>query len=113
MDGTTTQVTLAATGGSGEDGDCSRCHMPKARAYDGGYAEYMTVPEEYCYPIPEQFSDAQAAPLLCAGAVGYRALRLAGISDGEVLGLTGFGGSGHLVLQVSRHPDQNTAHVDG
>jgi propanol-preferring alcohol dehydrogenase len=69
----------------------------------GGYAEYMTVGEDYAYPIPPVFSDEQAAPLLCAGAVGYRALRLCELVDGEPLGLTGFGGSAHLVLQAARH----------
>ncbi len=73
------------------------------RDADGGYAEYMTVGEDFAYPVPEVFSDAQAAPLLCAGAVGYRALKLAGIVDGDSLGLTGFGASGHLVLQTVRH----------
>ena len=69
----------------------------------GGYAEYMTVPENYAYPIPEAFTDEQAAPLLCAGAIGYRAMRLANLEDGDSLGLTGFGGSAHLVLQLVRH----------
>ena len=73
------------------------------RDVDGGYAELMTVPEDYAYPIPEAFSDASAAPLLCAGAVGYRALQLTNLEDGELLGLTGFGGSAHLVLQMARH----------
>jgi propanol-preferring alcohol dehydrogenase len=73
------------------------------RDVNGGYAEYVTVPEKYAYPVPEAFSDAQAAPLLCAGAVGYRALRLTELADGQRLGLTGFGGSAHLVLQVARH----------
>lgn len=73
------------------------------RDADGGYAEYMTVPAAYAVPIPAAFSDEQAAPLLCAGAIGYRALRLAGISNGEPLGLTGFGGSAHIVLQLCRH----------
>lgn len=73
------------------------------RDVDGGYAECMTVPEDYAYPIPEVFSDAEAAPLLCAGGVGYRSLRLTGIRDGQTLGLTGFGGSAHLVLQLARH----------
>lgn len=79
------------------------------RDVDGGYAEYMTVGEGYCYPIPETFSDAEAAPLLCAGAVGYRALRLAELENGQPLGLTGFGGSAHIVLQLSRHlyPDSD------
>ena len=69
----------------------------------GGYAEFVVVPERYAYAIPDVFSDAEAAPLLCAGGVGYRSLMLAGIRDGDVLGLTGFGGSGHLVLQLARH----------
>ena len=73
------------------------------RDANGGYAEYLTVPENYAYPIPEIFSNETAAPLLCAGAVGYRALKLAGLKDGETLGLTGFGGSGHLVLQMAKH----------
>ncbi len=73
------------------------------RDVDGGYAEYMTVPEDYAYPIPHVFSDAEAAPLLCAGGVGYRSLMLAELKDGEPLGLTGFGGSAHLVLQLARH----------
>ena len=73
------------------------------RDANGGYAELMTVPEQYAYPSPGEFSDIAAAPLLCAGAVGYRSLRLAGISNGDVLGLTGFGGSGHLVLQLSKY----------
>ncbi len=73
------------------------------RDVDGGYAEYMTVPEEYAYPIRERFSDEQAAPLLCAGAVGHRALKLANLRNGEPLGLSGFGGSNHLVLQLARY----------
>lgn len=73
------------------------------RDVDGGYAELMTVPEDYAYPIPEAFADEQAAPLLCAGAVGYRALQLTKLQNGEPLGLMGFGASAHLVLQVARH----------
>lgn len=73
------------------------------RDVDGGYAEYVVVPERYAYAIPDIFSDAEAAPLLCAGAVGYRSLRLAQLEDGQILGLTGFGGSGHLVLQLARY----------
>lgn len=73
------------------------------RDVNGGYAEYMTVPEDYAYPIPNLFSDTSAAPLLCAGGVGYRSLKLTGLSNGDNLGLTGFGGSAHLVLQVARH----------
>ncbi|QDU36040.1 Alcohol dehydrogenase [Maioricimonas rarisocia] len=79
------------------------------RDVNGGYAEFMTVPEAFATPIPEHFSDAQAAPLLCAGAVGYRALKLTQIENGQPLGLTGFGGSGHLVLQLSRHLYPETA----
>ncbi len=73
------------------------------RDVNGGYAEYMTVPESYAHPIPEIFTDAEAAPLLCAGAIGYRSLRLAGLKDGQNLGLTGFGASAHLVLMMVKH----------
>jgi len=70
---------------------------------DGGYAEYMVVPQESAFPVPQAFSDAQAAPLLCAGAIGYRDLRLAGIQPGQTLGLFGFGASAHIVIQLARH----------
>lgn len=73
------------------------------RDANGGYAEYLCVGERYAYPIPAEFTDEEAAPLLCAGAVGYRALRLSGIGNGDSLGLTGFGGSAHIVLQVVRY----------
>lgn len=73
------------------------------RDANGGYAEYMTVHEDYAYPIPEIFSNSQAAPLLCAGAVGYRAMRLAKPENNQNLGLTGFGASGHLVITMMRH----------
>lgn len=73
------------------------------RDANGGYAQYMVVPESSAYPIPALFSDVEAAPLLCAGAVGYRSLRLTGLQDGQVLGLTGFGASAHLVLQTARY----------
>ncbi len=73
------------------------------RDADGGYAEYTTVPENYAYKIPNVFSDAEAAPLLCAGAIGYRSLKLTGMRDGDNLGLTGFGASGHLVLKMVKH----------
>ncbi len=63
----------------------------------------MTVPEGFAYPIPDRFTDAQAAPLLCAGAIGYRSLALCELRDGQRLGLTGFGASAHLVLQMVRH----------
>jgi propanol-preferring alcohol dehydrogenase len=87
----------------GEHENISPAFRATGRDVNGGYAEYMTVPEAYAYPIPEIFSDATAAPLLCAGGVGFRSLRLAGIRNGEPLGLTGFGGSAHLVLQTTRH----------
>lgn len=73
------------------------------RDVNGGYAEFVTVPERYAYSIPAVFNDAEAAPLLCAGGVGFRSLRLTKLEDGQVLGLTGFGGSGHLVLQLAKH----------
>jgi propanol-preferring alcohol dehydrogenase len=73
------------------------------RDADGGYARWMVVPGDFAYPIPQIFSDSEAAPLLCAGAIGYRSLRLTGLQNGRTLGLTGFGGSGHLVLKMARH----------
>ena len=73
------------------------------RDVNGGYAEYITVPEKFAFPVPAIFSDAEAAPLLCAGAIGYRSVRLAGLTNGERLGLTGFGASGHLVLKMVKH----------
>jgi propanol-preferring alcohol dehydrogenase len=73
------------------------------RDVDGGYAEYMTVGQDFAYAIPEVFSDVEAAPLLCAGAIGYRSLKLTGLRDGQRLGLTGFGASGHLVLLMVKH----------
>src|SRR4051794_18888508 len=69
---------------------------------DGGYAELLTVPAKFVHPIDDALSDLHAAPLLCAGAIGWRALRLCDIRDGDPLGLTGFGSSGHLVLQLVR-----------
>jgi len=69
---------------------------------DGGYAELVTVPAKFVHPIDDALSDLDAAPLLCAGAIGWRALRLCGIQDGDPLGLTGFGASAHLVLQLVR-----------
>jgi len=78
------------------------------RDANGGYAQYMTVAENFAYAIQELFSDEEAAPLLCAGAIGYRSLRLTGLKDGERLGLTGFGASGHLVLKMVKHRYPNT-----
>lgn len=73
------------------------------RDADGGYAQYMKVRAEFAHPIPDSVSDVQAAPLLCAGAVGYRALRLSNLQDGGILGLTGFGASNHLILKMVRY----------
>jgi propanol-preferring alcohol dehydrogenase len=68
----------------------------------------MTIPEEFAVPIPPRFSDSEAAPLLCAGAIGYRSLRLSNLEDGQNLGLTGFGASAHLVLMMAKHRFPNT-----
>lgn len=94
-------------------GECSYCLNDlenlcvkfKATGLDanGGYAEYITISENFIYPIPNNLSDIEAAPLLCAGAIGYRSLKLTGITNGQTLGLMGFGASGHLVLKLSKH----------
>lgn len=94
-------------------GKCAFCHEGRenlcdefkatGRDADGGYAEYTTVTEKFVYNIPEIFSDAEAAPLLCAGAIGYRSLKLAMIEDGKNIGLTGFGASAHLVIKMVKH----------
>jgi propanol-preferring alcohol dehydrogenase len=78
------------------------------RDANGGYAQYMSIAESFVYAIPAIFSDVQAAPLLCAGAIGYRSLRLTGLKDGQRLGLTGFGASGHLVLKMVKFKYPNT-----
>ena len=70
---------------------------------NGGYAQYVVVSEDFAYPIPEKFTDSQAAPLLCAGAIGFRDLRLSGIKPSQTLGLFGFGASAHIVIQVARY----------
>lgn len=90
-------------------GNENLCSSFKATGRDanGGYAQYMTVSEDFAYPIPDAFSDLEAAPLLCAGAIGYRSLRLTGLKDGQNLGLTGFGASAHLVLKMARHQYPN------
>ena len=87
------------------EGNDNLCEDFKAtgRDKDGGYAEYMTVSQNYAYLIPQVFTDSEAAPLLCAGAVGYRSLRLTGLKDGQNLGLTGFGASGHLVIKMAQY----------
>jgi propanol-preferring alcohol dehydrogenase len=70
---------------------------------DGGYAEAVVVDQDFAYPLPQAFSDAEAAPLLCAGIIGYRALGLSEVRPGQRLGLYGFGGSAHVTIQVARH----------
>ena len=91
-------------------GNENLCQDFKATGRDvhGGYAEYITVPAASAFHIPAFFSDAEAAPLLCAGAIGYRSLKLTGIEDGQSLGLTGFGASAHLVLKMARHRYPNS-----
>jgi propanol-preferring alcohol dehydrogenase len=86
------------------EGNENLCSEFRATGRDahGGYAEFLVVPSNSAYHIPDQFKDAEAAPLLCAGAIGYRSLRLSGIEDGQKLGLTGFGASAHLVLKMAR-----------
>ncbi len=81
------------------------CHDFRATGRDvhGGYAEYMVVPEKFVYRIPDIFADAEAAPLLCAGAIGYRSVALCNIKNGETLGLTGFGASAHLVVKLVKY----------
>ncbi|NGZ09388.1 MAG: zinc-binding alcohol dehydrogenase family protein [Nitrospira sp. LK70] len=80
------------------------CVQAKFTGYqvDGGYAEYAVVPARFAYPIPPIFPDEEAAPLLCAGIIGYRALRLSGIKPGQRLGLYGFGASAHIAIQIAR-----------
>lgn len=91
-------------------GDENLCDRFQATGRDapGGYAEYTIVSEGFAYKIPELFPDAQAAPMLCAGAIGYRSLRLTGLRDGQNLGLVGFGASAHLVLKMVKHRYPNT-----
>jgi propanol-preferring alcohol dehydrogenase len=72
---------------------------------DGGYAQYTLAPADFSYPIPDVFSDAEASPLLCAGIIGYRSLRLSEIQPGQRLGLYGFGASAHIAIQVARYWD--------
>jgi propanol-preferring alcohol dehydrogenase len=85
---------------SGRENLCVRARFT-GYDVDGGYAEYAVADERFCFPVPDGYPDLQAAPLLCAGLIGYRALHLAG--DAERLGLYGFGASAHIVAQVARH----------
>lgn len=87
---------------SGQENLCPEFRAT-GRDANGGYAQYMTVPAAFAHPIPDALSDSEAAPLLCAGAVGYRALKLSQLQDGQALGLMGFGGSNHLVLKMAAY----------
>lgn len=89
---------------SGQENLCPNARFSGLHAH-GGYASYMVVPEDFAYPLPQTFSDAEAAPLLCAGIIGYRSLQLSGVQPGQRLGLYGFGASAHLAIQVARHWD--------
>lgn len=84
---------------TGRENLCTRFKGTGRDAF-GGYAERMKVDEKYAYPLPAELSDEEVAPLLCAGAIGYRSLKLSGLQNGQTLGLTGFGASGHLVLKM-------------
>jgi propanol-preferring alcohol dehydrogenase len=92
---------------SGRENLCDQFRAT-GRDVHGGYAEYLTVSEDFAYRLPAAFSDAEAAPLLCAGAIGYRALMLTGLRNRQPLGLTGFGASAHLVLQMAQRRYPNT-----
>ncbi|HEY9084445.1 MAG TPA: zinc-dependent alcohol dehydrogenase family protein [Candidatus Tyrphobacter sp.] len=88
---------------SGRENLCDRARFT-GYTIDGGYAEYATADERFCFAIPDAYGDVEAAPLMCAGLIGYRALRFAG--DGERIGLYGFGAAAHIVAQVARHRGQ-------
>jgi propanol-preferring alcohol dehydrogenase len=87
---------------SGRENLCDRVQFTGLNA-DGGYAEYAIANTAFCCALPTSFADVQAAPLLCAGIIGYRSLRLSGAKRGDILGLYGFGASAHITLQVARH----------
>jgi alcohol dehydrogenase, propanol-preferring len=87
---------------SGQENLCPE-FKATGRDVHGGYAEYMKARADFVHPIPDSISDSEAAPLLCAGAVGYRALKLCNLKDGQRLGLMGFGGSNHLVLKAAKY----------
>jgi alcohol dehydrogenase, propanol-preferring len=87
---------------SGQENLCPN-FQATGRDVDGGYAEYLKVRSQFVHPIPDSLTDSEAAPLLCAGAIGYRSLRLSNLKNGQSLGLMGFGGSNHLVLKMARY----------
>ena len=91
---------------AGNENLCSRAKWTGKDA-NGGYAEFTVIGEDCAYPIPDRFTDSQAAPLLCAGVIGYRTLRLADITDGQRIGLFGFGASAHIVIQIIKHKFPN------
>ncbi|HXD09042.1 MAG TPA: zinc-dependent alcohol dehydrogenase family protein [Anaerolineales bacterium] len=92
---------------SGNENLCAE-FKATGRDVNGGYAEYMKVRADFVHPIPDSFSDSEAAPLLCAGAIGYRSLKLSNFSAGKSLGLMGFGGSNHLVLKLAKYQYPNS-----
>ena len=96
--GSAGRAASAATASPGRENLCDRARFT-GYDLDGGYAELAVADERFCFPIPDGYPDEQAAPLLCAGLIGYRSLRLAG--DAEALGLYGFGASAHIVCQVA------------
>jgi alcohol dehydrogenase, propanol-preferring len=116
VDGATTEFPLGARVGvcwlGGVDGSCwycqhdleNLCDSPTFTGYtvDGGYAEYALARNDFIFPLPPTFDDLQAAPLLCAGIIGFRSLRVAGVEPGERVGLFGFGASAHLAIAVLR-----------
>lgn len=89
--------------GGGDRENLDAAFRATGRDVDGGYAPFLLARAAYAFPIPPCFADAEAAPLLCAGAVGYRALQACRLQDGDALGLTGFGSSAHLVMAMARH----------
>jgi alcohol dehydrogenase, propanol-preferring len=92
---------------SGQENLCPQ-FKATGRDVNGGYAEFMKIRADFVHPISDSFSDSETAPLLCAGAIGYRSLRLTNLKDGQSLGLMGFGGSNHLVLKLAKHKFPNS-----
>ncbi|HEY6970113.1 MAG TPA: zinc-dependent alcohol dehydrogenase family protein [Candidatus Angelobacter sp.] len=90
----------------GEENLCEKAQFT-GYSVNGGYAEYIIAPAKFIYPIPEGFGDIHAAPLLCAGIIGFRALRLANLKKGDTLGIYGFGAAGHVAIQVGRYWGMN------